>query len=291
MLGFVKRRERVRASFRLSTESGAIVTAEGVAILALALYALILVCVLAFQALRYPSGWVVWVLYVTERLYLGLFYRWRCNRRCPFPDHGPALIVANHRSPVDPLFLWMNHHLGEEGERAVRPISFLMAREYYEVKGLGWLFRALKSIPVDRSGQDVGPAREGLRVLKEGGWLGVFPEGRLNTGEGLLEGDTGIAWLALRAKAPVYPAFIENAPRGRSMVTAFCTPSKVRVIYGDPVDLSAYYERKKTQALLKEVTDLLMIRLAELGGIEYEHAAARVTGKSATVPLRERTGS
>ena len=266
-------------------------TADGVAILTLAVYALGIAGVLVVQAIRCPSGWVVWLLYVTERLYLGLFFRWRSNRRCPFPDRGPALIVANHRSPVDPLFLWMNHHLGEEGERAIRPISFLMAREYYEVQGLGWLFRAVKSIPVDRSGQDVGPAREALRALKEGGWVGVFPEGRLNRGEGLLEGDTGIAWMALRAKAPVYPAFIQNAPRAQSMVAAFCTPAKVRVVYGDPVDLSAYYEQKKTQALLKEVTDLLMVRLAELGGIAYEHAAARLAGEVPFVRLRERSGS
>lgn len=266
---------------------------DGWAQLTLALYALAAAAIIIAQAARSPSGWVVWTLYAVERLYLGLFFRWRANRRCPFPAEGPALIVANHRSPVDPLFLWMNIHLGPEGERPVRPIGFLMAREYYEIKALGWLFRAVQSIPVERSGKDVAPAREALRALKEGRLIGIFPEGRLNTGPGLLEADTGIAWMALRAQVPVYPVFIQNAPQRESMAACFYTPAKVRVIYGDPVDLSAYYDRKKTQALLKEVTDLLMTRLAELGGLTYEHANRSADEQSdpATVRMRERTGA
>ena len=57
------------------------------------------------------------MLYVVNRLYCILRCHWRANRRCPFPDDGPALIVANHRSPVDPMLVWMNHHLA--GSRAV----------------------------------------------------------------------------------------------------------------------------------------------------------------------------
>jgi hypothetical protein len=41
----------------------------------------------------------------------------------------------------------------------------------------------------------------------------------------------------------------------------------VRITYGDAVDLSPFYGRRITGELLHEVTDLLMSRLAELGGI------------------------
>lgn len=260
--------------------------------LALALYAAAVLALLTWQAARCRFGPVVWLLYAAERLYLGLFFRWRSNRRCPFPADGPALVIANHRTPVDPLILWMNHHLGPEGRRHIRPISFLMAREYYEVNGLRWLVRAVRSIPVDRAGQDMGPAREALRLLKEGGWVGIFPEGRLNHGPGLLEADTGTAWLALRSQAPVYPVFIHGAPQRESMVASFATPARVRVTYGDPVDLAPYYDRKKTQPLLKEVTDLLMTRLAELGGITYENAnGPHEKSDASIVPMRERTGA
>ena len=53
------------------------------------------------------------------------------------------------------------------------------------------------------------------------------------------------------------------------MVAPFYTRCRVRVTYGDPINLSAYYDRKRTRTLLREVTDLLMRRLAELGGVAY----------------------
>jgi len=40
-------------------------------------------------------------------------------------------------------------------------------------------------------------------------------------------------------------------------------------VYGEPIDLSAYYGRRMTHPLLMEVTDLLMRRLAKLGGVDY----------------------
>lgn len=242
--------------------------AEQTAVWTLAFYGLLAILVIAWQGLRCPYGWRVWFLYVVERLYCPLLWHWRANRRCPFPENGPAIVIANHRSPVDPLILWMNNHLGERNHHP-RVISFLMAREYYELSLLGWLFRAVRSIPVERAGRDFGPARKALECLRQGELVGIFPEGRINLGEGLMEGDTGVAWLALRARVPVYPVFIHGSPQGKSMVDPFITPSRVRVIYGDPVDLADYYECRKTRELLQEVTDLLMERLAVLGGVDY----------------------
>src|SRR6185437_1256016 len=129
-----------------------------------------------------------------------------------------------------------------------------------------WVCEHMQSIPVDRHGRDMKPAHAALERLKQGHLLGVFPEGKINAGEGVLEGDPGIAWLALRAKVPVYPVYIHNSPRPITMLQPFYTPARVRVKYGQAIDLSAYYGQPKTQKVLIEVTDLLMRRLAELGG-------------------------
>lgn len=232
-------------------------------------YLLLAVVLIGRQAASCEHGWKVWWLYVVERLYVGLVYHWRANRRCPYPDDGPAIIIANHRSPVDPLFLWMNHHLAGT-RRRIRAISFLMAREYYEIKSMRWMYRALQCIPVERDGKDMRAVREAIRRLQGGELVGIFPEGRINEGEGLLPpAGYGMAFLALKTKAPVYPAYIHNSPRGRTMLEPFYTPSRVRVTFGEPVDLSAYYDRRRSEELLEEVTDLLMRRIAELGGICY----------------------
>jgi 1-acyl-sn-glycerol-3-phosphate acyltransferase len=222
-----------------------------------------------------PSTWFLWGV---ERLYVPFLFHWRANRRCPFPAKGGGLILANHRSPVDPLLIWMNNHLGSEsGARTCRIVSFLMAREYYEITGLTWIGRAMQCIAVNREGKDMRPAREALERLRRGDLIGVFPEGGINENTSLREGDTGIAWLALHAQVPVYPVYLRNSPMGGDdMVAPFYTRtrSRVQVIYGDPIDLSAYYDAKRTRTLLREVADLLMRRLAELGGVTYAPDAA-----------------
>ncbi len=248
---------------------------------------------LIYRAFR-RSGMVrnAWLLWVTERLYIGLMCQWRSNRRCPFPARGPAIIIANHRSPMDPLLIWMNNHLGPM-RRPARIIGFMMAREYYELPALRWICVAMQSIPVDRDGRDMRPAREALERLKQGHLLGVFPEGAINTGEGVKEGDTGIAWLALHAQVPVYPVYIHNAPVGENMIRPFYTFGRVRISYGDPIDLSSYYQCKKTRAVLTEVTDLLMRRLAQLGGVRYvkdERPSPQFVGEPAIHKLIRPTG-
>jgi 1-acyl-sn-glycerol-3-phosphate acyltransferase len=242
----------------------------------LAGYALIFCAVVAWRALRCPQGWRLWLLYVIDSLYCRLCFHWRANRPCPWLNEHSAIIVANHRSPLDPLLIWV-------GTTNRRSLECLTAREYFDISGLRFIFQSTHAIPVERKGKDMAATREALRRLKAGHILGVFPEGRINTGSGLLPGDTGVAWLALHSQAPVYPVFIHNAPQSGSMVSPFYTFTRVRISYGDPVDLSAWYGRRITTELLQEVTDLLMSRLAQLGGIEPQPVAAPETEQPAAV--------
>ena len=197
------------------------------AVLVLAVYVAIAVVLVVRSILQCEAGWDAWLLYCVERVYGGLVFHWRANKRCPFPAHGPALIVANHRSPVDPIMLWMNHHLREEESATrIRVIGFLTAHEYCEMPGLRWVCRAMQSIPTQRDGRDMGPAKEALRRLNRGDLVGLFPEGRINRGDRLLDANTGVVWLALRAKVPVYPVFLHDSPQGTTMVQPFYTFSR-----------------------------------------------------------------
>lgn len=263
-------------------------TADHVAILFLLGYAALTLLCVAWHVYRSRAGWLVWALYAIERLYVGLVFHWRSNRRSNIPQEGPALIIANHRSPVDPQFIWANHHLAGPGRR-IRVISFLVAREYHDVLATRWICRAMQSIPVGRDGKDMAPAREALRRLEQGQLVGVFPEGRINLGESgapLLPGDPGVAWLALRAKVPVIPVYIHNAPGCLNMVAPFVTPSRVRVCFGNPIDLSAYADKRATRDVLQEVTDLLMSKLEETGRDAAAPAVSSDDYDSRILPLR-----
>jgi 1-acyl-sn-glycerol-3-phosphate acyltransferase len=250
--------------------------AETAARWALAAYALIFAGTVLWRALTCPQGWRLWLLYIIDSLYCRLCFHLRANRPCPFLDVAPAILIANHRSVVDPGMLWA-------GMTNRRPLEFLTAQEYFGFPGLRFIFKALRSIPVERDGKDMTATRIALRRLKEGRIVGVFPEGRINTGPGLLQGDTGIAWLALHSRAPVYPAFIHNAPQGQTMLSSLYTFTRVRITWGDPVDLSAYYGRRITSELVREVTDFIMARLALLGGIAPRQEPAPEVGQEPVV--------
>ena len=83
---------------------------------------------------------------------------------CQIPISGPAILVCNHVSSLDPMLLQWG---------CPRLITWMMAREYY-VPGTRWLFDIIRTIPVERSGLDrafqaLAAARDGatLRRMEE----------------------------------------------------------------------------------------------------------------------------
>lgn len=250
-------------------------TPENAAIAALIVYAAVAAAAVLWQMFRCPGGPMIWWLYVGERLACGLLWHVRGtsregrSKRCPFPEDSAALIVGNHRSPADPVLMWQNHHLAGP-RRRVRPISFLMAREFYDDKRLNWFYRAMRAIPVNRGGNDAAAVRQAIGHLKAGDLVGIFPEGGINHGPpGLRAANPGVAFLALSTDAPVYPVYIAGAPVGATMVKSVLRSARTRLIYGEPIDLSAHRGRKKSQELLREVTDVIMNAVASLGGVGY----------------------
>src|SRR5262249_831701 len=93
------------------------------------------------------------------------------------------------------------------------------------------------------------------------------PEGGLSHAgrDGVHPGKAGIALFALRTRVPVIPARITGGPQRSEVLPAWLRPSRVRVTFGSPVDLSAYYGRPINRKLLEEVTALLMDRVRMLG--------------------------
>lgn len=245
---------------------------DSIAVMTLVAYVSIVVVLICRSVRRIQEGWGIWFLYIVERLFIGFMMRWRANNPpTTILNNGPALIVSNHRSPADPLLLWMNNDHGPRPRR-VRCYDFMMASEYADIPGLAWLTRTMNAIHVDRKGQDMAPTREAIRRLKDGRVVALFPEGGINLGTDLMEPNPGIAFLALKAQVPVYPIYIHDAPQdGDSMVDPFLKRCRVRVriTYGEPIDLSEFYGQRLNQERLAEVTNLLMGKLAELGGVGF----------------------
>jgi 1-acyl-sn-glycerol-3-phosphate acyltransferase len=255
-------------------------SADAIAGATLAGYFLLLIGVVLMRAVRCPQGWQRWLLYLIATLYCRIGFRWRANRRCPFMDEPSALIIANHRCPLDPVLIWV-------GVFNWRPLEFLTAQEYFGIAGLQFIFEHMRAIPVARDGKDTAAIRAALKRLKDGAFVGVFPEGGIRFGDDLSPGNPGVAWLALQSKVPVYPVFIRNAPQKDSMLAPLYDFRPVRVDYGSPIDLSPFYGKRTTPELLQEVIDLLMLRLAELGGVSVLNEHVRHPATQATIRMSQ----
>ena len=149
----------------------------------------------------------------------------------PLPVTGPAIVVANHISGLDPFLLV---------SACKRPLRFLIAREEYERPLLNWLFRAAGCIPVDRTGRPEKALREALNALQEGEVVALFPHGRILLDKELpykIKG--GVARLAIWSEATIYPVRIDGVSGEGLVALAPIIPSKVILSMGSPLKCQA----------------------------------------------------
>ncbi|MDR7419966.1 MAG: lysophospholipid acyltransferase family protein [Armatimonadota bacterium] len=124
---------------------------------------------------------------------LRLLFRFRIEGLSQFPA-GPAVVVANHPSALDPVFI---------GVAVSERVLFLAAEEYLTWRGVGWAMRAYGCIPVRRDETDTSAIREAVEALDRGLKVGVFPEGQITPAPRPVK--RGAALLAARARVPLVP--------------------------------------------------------------------------------------
>lgn len=163
----------------------------------------------------------------------------------PLPKHGPALVVANHVSGLDPLLMIAASH---------RPLRFLVAREQYERFGLNGLLRAVGCIPVDRAASPYRALTAARRALQRGEVVALFPHGRIHLDrEGPARLKPGIRHLAEVSGAPVYPLRIDGVRGEGRTVTAVFLRSRARLVAFSHL----YYEATAPERLLESLARLL----------------------------------
>ena len=138
------------------------------------------------------------------------------------PADGGVILAANHVGIIDgPLLATF----------APRPVHALTKREMFEGRLSGFL-RRTGQIPLDRFATDPGAIRSSLRVVRDGGVVGIFPEGTRTTGA-LDRFHHGAAYLALVTGAPVVPVTLIGtwaAPDGSSSLPE--RGSDIDIVFG-----------------------------------------------------------
>jgi 1-acyl-sn-glycerol-3-phosphate acyltransferase len=173
-------------------------------------------------------------LQAINRIYCRGYHSIAVLTPCVLPRRGSAILVCNHISGLDPLLL-----------QSVIPrlVTWMMAREYYDQRPIRWVFETVKAIPVERSGRDLTATRSALRALAQGRALGIFPEGKIETERNLLPFQTGVALMAIKTRAPVYPIYLEGTQRGMEMIPAFTIANHITMAFGPAVE----FDRRSTE--------------------------------------------
>jgi len=184
------------------------------------------------------------------------------------PAEGPFILAANHHNYLDAVVL---------GVAAPRPIHFLVMPRVFHASPLHpSLHRGLGSISVNLERPDPGAIKRTLRVLEDGGVVGIFPEGPFSREGRLVAGQPGVAMMAVRSGVPVVPAAISGtyeALAGRRFYVPRSRPLAVR--FGQPLHFHQTRRRRASHTDREEITRRIMSHIAALLDADGLPAAQR----------------
>ncbi|WP_182544927.1 lysophospholipid acyltransferase family protein [Halosaccharopolyspora lacisalsi] len=209
-----------------------------------------------------------WVL---KHIVLGplmkLWCRPKVEGRGNVPHAGAAILVSNHLSVADSFFMPL---------QMPRRVTFLAKREYFTGKGIKgrlkkYFFSGVGQVPIDRSSGAAAQAAldTGIRLLREGKLLGIYPEGTRSPDGRLYKGKTGVARMALEAEVPVIPIAMIGTDRVNPLGSKMWRPYRIRIRVGEPLDFSRYEGLAGDRFVERSITDEIMYALMELSGQEY----------------------
>jgi 1-acyl-sn-glycerol-3-phosphate acyltransferase len=171
----------------------------------------------------------------------------------PTREQGTYLVIANHRTWADPIYLCCVLKHGQP--------HFMAKKELFKIPLLNLLIRALGAYPVNRGGADVGAIKHTIEMLKAGVCVGMFPQGhRYNKVDPRKTPvKTGAAMIALKAGVPVLPVFIKVKNNKHFFLC------RKEVIVGKPISIEEMNYDPEAPGEYQRVADYLFERVCELG--------------------------
>jgi 1-acyl-sn-glycerol-3-phosphate acyltransferase len=168
------------------------------------------------------------------------------------PEEGPGIVMINHIALIDPVVVL--GHL----PRNVVPLGKI---EAFRIPLIGTLARIWGGIPVHREEIDRQVIRLTMDVLKAGELILLAPEGTRNPD--LRGAREGVAYLALKADAPVIPVAISGTQGFPWIGGSISRKPGIIIRIGQPFHFRPGSERRNL-GLLRQMTDEAMYRIARM---------------------------
>jgi 1-acyl-sn-glycerol-3-phosphate acyltransferase len=182
-----------------------------------------------------------------------------------------AVYAANHTSYMDTPVIF-----------ATLPFQFriLAKKELWPIAFIGWYLNRSGQIPIDtvNTHATLSSLSVGVKALRTGMPLFVFPEGgRTPTGE-LKPFLSGAAYLAIRAQVPLVPIALEGVYDLLPIHTHHFYPGELRLSAGEPIETKGMTVRQTeelTARLRAAIGELIEAGCAMQAGIEECASAAK----------------
>jgi putative phosphoserine phosphatase / 1-acylglycerol-3-phosphate O-acyltransferase len=185
------------------------------------------------------------------------FARWRFAGLDHIPASGPVIIVANHRSYLDPVALAL------AAAKRGRKLRFLGKAEVFDAPLIGPAARLAGQIRVDRGSGSERPLEEAAALLSQGEAVVILPEGTIpREAETVPKGRPGAAKLAASSGAPVLPVGLSGTdkvwPRESRLprVLTLRRPT-VSVRAGPPVPIEGDDAQRDTERIMEAIRSLI----------------------------------
>jgi 1-acyl-sn-glycerol-3-phosphate acyltransferase len=203
----------------------------------------------------------------------------------------PLLLVANHRSFFD--MYTVSSVLFRQTKRPMN-LYFPVRAKFFYTNPLGWFvnlvmgwfsmyppfFREAKE--AEKREFDKFSLRELVRLASvgHGTVIGFHPEGKRNLNEDpyeFLPAQPGVGAVIMKAQPQVVPVFIAGLGNDlpKQILGNWRGGEKVRIWFGEPVNLSEFYEKSDRLRTHKEIADYLMTKIAALAEQDREKFAKK----------------
>jgi 1-acyl-sn-glycerol-3-phosphate acyltransferase len=162
------------------------------------------------------------------------------------PKDEGFLLCPNHFSNLDPLLI---------ATCFPRKIRFMAKQQIFKNSIMRFILLKLGMFPVRRGEADLNAIKTAIKVLKDNEVLGLFPEGTRIKGGELGKANAGVAMFSIKSGKSVLPACI---------IGTYKPFSKMKVIYGQPIDFSEYKKTKMTNDDYSELSQIVMEKIKEI---------------------------
>ena len=168
------------------------------------------------------------------------------------PDSGPAILMMNHISLIDPVVC-----MGAVTKRFVVPMTKV---ENVRNPFLGVFVRMWGAYSVDRDSVDRRALTNSIELLKSGQLILIAPEGTRHP-EGLARPKEGMTYVAVRSNAVIVPAALSDSmdvlQRWKRL-----RPARVRLTFGRPFRFRTEGRARIPRDELSRMTEEAMYQLA-----------------------------